>query len=252
MALFPNWLGRVKDAMITVVLWIYYTLGFVVFFAPFYVLAWAMAKDPSEVAQRLNSRFYRTFFLLLRFLVPACRWQIDDAVKTIRGSVVVANHLSYLDSILLISLFPRHTTIAKQRLFHIPILGWVLRISGYLPSSSDGRLAEVMISRMERMPALLAEGGNLLIFPEGTRSRSGAIGTLNTGAFKIARMTNAPIDVVRIDGTANLFKPGRFLFDTCSASIVRVRHLAHILPEYKAADFSREKLMADVREILKN
>jgi 1-acyl-sn-glycerol-3-phosphate acyltransferase len=175
---------------------------------------------------------------------------VDEAVKTIRGSVIVANHSSYLDPILLISFFPRHTTIAKRRLFHIPIYSRVLRLSGYLPSSADGPLADLMLLRMEKMPALLSDGGNLVIFPEGTRSRDGRIGPLNTGAFKIARLCNAPIDVVYIDGTARLFKPGRFLFDTGALNTIRAQHLTRIEPRYGDPDFSLRKLMAQVHDIL--
>lgn len=245
-----KWLQFFKDVVITVALWGYYTIGFVVFFAPFYLLARLFSAEVPRTFQRLNSRFYRWFFVLLRWLVPACRWEVDDAVEAIRGSVVVANHASYLDPILLISFFPRHTTIAKRRLFSIPIYGRMLRLSGYLPSSSDGRLADLMLLRMEQMPALLADGGNLVIFPEGTRSRDGHIGSLNPGAFKIARLCKAPIDVIYMQGTARLFQPGRFVFDTGSPITIRVQHLARIEPRYGDPDFSLRALMAQVQRSL--
>lgn len=245
-----KWLQFFRDALITVTLWAFETIGFVILFAPFYFLAWIFSRDVARSFQRLNSCFYRWFFILVRTLVPACRWQIDDAIKAIGGSVVIANHISYLDPILLFSLFPRHTTIAKRRLFHIPIFGLVLKLSGYLPSASDRLLADLVLSRIEHMPSLLADGGNLVAFPEGTRSRDGRIGSFNTGAFKIARLCNAPIDVLYLEGTARLFKPGRFLFDTGSPNTIYARHLAHIEPCYDDPDFSLRALMAKVREIL--
>ena len=246
----PKWLQFSKDFVITLTLWGYYTVGFVILFAPFYALARLFSPDVARAFQRLNTCFYRWFFVLLRWLVPACRWQVDDALKTIRGSVIVANHASYLDPILLISFFPHHTTIAKRRLFHIPIYGRVLRLSGYLPSAADGPLADLMLQRMEQMPALLADGGNLVVFPEGTRSRDGRIGSLNTGAFKIARLCNAPIDVVYMEGTARLFRPGRFLFDAGALNIIHVQHLARIAPCYGDPDFSLRALMTQVQRIL--
>jgi 1-acyl-sn-glycerol-3-phosphate acyltransferase len=247
----PKWVQSITDFCITVALWSYYTIGFVIFFAPFYLLARLFASDAARAFQRLNACFYGSFFLLLRWLVPACRWQVDDAVTAIRGSVVVANHASYLDPILLISLFKRHTTIAKQRLFHIPVYGWLLRNSGYLPSSPIGSMADLMLLRMEQMPALLAGGGNLVVFPEGTRSRDGQIGVFNPGAFKIARLCNAPIDVVYMEATARLFKPGRFLFDTGRPNTISVRHLAHIAPRYDDPDFSLPALMEHVQNLMK-
>jgi 1-acyl-sn-glycerol-3-phosphate acyltransferase len=247
-----KWHHTLKDLTITLILWGYYTIGFVVLFAPLYACARLFSRDAATAFQRLNARFYRLFFVLLRFLVPACQWRVDPAVKTIRGSVIVANHVSYLDPILLISFFPRHTTIAKQRLFHIPLYGRMLRISGYIPSSADGPLADLILASMEKMPDFLSSGGNLIIFPEGTRSRDGQIGVLNTGAFKIARLCNAPIHVLYMEKTDRLFRPGRFLFDTRSANTVRVEHLACIEPRYDDPGFSLKGLMGQVRGVLED
>jgi 1-acyl-sn-glycerol-3-phosphate acyltransferase len=248
--LHPKWYPGAKDLAITLILWGYYTIGFVILFAPRYILARLFAADVTAAFQRLNARFYHWFFVLLRLLVPRCKWQVDERAKAIRGAVIVANHISYLDPILLISFFPRHATIAKRRLFRIPLYGRMLRLSGYLPSSADGSLAEVMLARMEQMPGLFAAGGNLFVFPEGTRSRDGKIGSFNAGAFKIARLCKVPIDVLYIQNTARLFRPGRFLFDTRSANTVRVEHLTCIQPHYDDPAFSLKALMARVHGIL--
>ena len=53
----------------------------------------------------------------------------------------------------------------------------------------------------------LSSGGNLFIFPEGTRSRDGKIGKFNDGAFKIAKRFEAPIKVLQIKNTNGLFTP---------------------------------------------
>jgi 1-acyl-sn-glycerol-3-phosphate acyltransferase len=247
-----NWHHTFRDLTITLILWGYYTIGFVILFAPFYACARLFSRDVTLSFQRLNNRFYRWFFVLLRLLVPVCQWRIDPAVKRIRGAVIVANHVSYLDPILLISFFPRHTTIAKQRLFHIPLYGRMLRLSGYIPSSADGFFADLMLASMEKMPAFLSGGGNLVVFPEGTRSRDGQIGPLNTGAFKIARLCNAPIHVLYMENTDRLFRPGRFLFDTRSANTVRVEYLTCIEPRYDHFGFSLKGLMGQVRGVLED
>ncbi len=245
-----KWHRTLLDLIITLILWGYYTIGFVVLFAPFYACARLFSTDVTLAFQRLNASFYRWFFVLLRFLVPACRWQVDPTVKTIRGAVIVANHVSYLDPILLISFFPRHTTIVKRRLFRIPLYDRVLRLSGYIPSSADGSLAELMLASMEKMPAFLSGGGNLIIFPEGTRSRDGQIGPLNKGAFKVARMCKAPIHVLYVKNTERLLRPGQFLFDTRSANTVCVEHLACIAPRYDDPGFSLSALIGQVRGML--
>ena len=182
--------------------------------APFYLWAFFFAGQREKSFQRLNSRFYRGFFALARVLMPGHRWQIPPEVRDIRSAVIVCNHRSYLDSILLISLYDKHNTIVKSRLFDIPLFGSMLQWSGYIPSSSQGRFSEMMIQRIEKMPAFLADGGNLIIFPEGTRSQDGRIGRLNKGAFKIARSCRAPIKVLFVRNTEKMFRPGSFSFDT--------------------------------------
>jgi len=242
--------GFLFDLIITLLLWTYYTAGFVLFYAPFYLMAYLFSNDTARNYQRLNSLFYRIFFKLVRRLMPACRWEIDPVAKQIRSSVVVSNHISYHDPILLISLYARHTTIAKARLFKIPIYGKMLALSGYLPSAATGRLADLMLQRMNDMPGHLAAGGNLVIFPEGTRGRDGRIGRLNKGAFKIARLCRAPVKVLFISNTEKLFQPGRFLFNTQRAYTIRVELLAAIDPDYDAGTFSVDALMERVHALL--
>ncbi len=241
-----------KDAAITLVLWGYFTAGFVLFFGPFYLLALLFAKERPAAFQNLNSRFNAGFFRLCRFLIPGHRWQIDPRVRKIRSAVIVCNHVSYLDSILMISLFRRHTTIAKDRLFRIPILGRLLALSGYVPSSGGGRFADLLLNSLDAIAATLDAGGNIIVFPEGTRSRDGKLGALQKGAFKIARYCKAPIKVLRISHTDRMFMPGRFLFDTCTANIIDLKLVEEFMPDYENNAFSIDQLMARVRTVLEN
>ncbi len=245
-----GWMVAAIDLLVTLLLWSYFTIGFVLLFAPFYILAAAAARDRTRAFQRLNHLFYRGFFLLCRMVMPRQRWRIDPALLRVRASVVVCNHVSYIDPLLLIALFVRHTTIVKNRLFGIPVFGWMLGLSGYLPAASSGRLAARMVACMERMPDFLAAGGNLIVFPEGTRSRTGVVGDLNPGAFKIARLCRAPLSVVAIENSDRLFTPGRFVFNTCRANTITVRLIARLTPDYDNPRFSTKALIEDVRELL--
>jgi 1-acyl-sn-glycerol-3-phosphate acyltransferase len=245
--LLPRGVAPAVDLAATLLVWSYFTAGFVLFFSPFYLLATLFCTDRARAFQRLNCFFYRGFFGLCRAIMPRQQWRIDPAFKAISGAVVVCNHLSYIDPLLLISLFPRHTTIVKDRLFRIPIFGWMLGLSGYLPASSQGVQAERLLRRMEQMPGFLAGGGNLIVFPEGTRSRDGAVGALNLGAFKIARLCRAPVAVAAIENSQRLFTPGRFRFNTCQANTVTVTLLDHFTPAYESADFSVKQLIGQVR-----
>ena len=246
----PSWFCKSKDLVLTLLLWGYFTLGFVVLFGPFYILGAVCAPRRHGFYEGLNHYFYRGFFGLCRLLIPSHKWRIDDAVGALRSSVIVCNHVSYIDSILMISLFRRHTTIVKDRLFHMPVMGWVLKLSGYLPSVTEGPLAELMLRRMETITADLAAGTNLFIFPEGTRSRDGRIGPFNPGAFKIARLCRAPLKVLFIRNTNRLFKPDKFLFNTCTANTITVELIAELTPPYDSDNFSIQILMEEVRQLM--
>lgn len=239
-----------KDLAITLCLWLYFTAGFVVIFAPFYLLALVLIRQRQGVYQCLNSLFYRGFFWLCRLMIPRQKWDIDPAVKDIRSTVIVCNHVSYLDSILLVSLYCRHTTIAKDRLFAIPILGSIIKLSGYLPSSGRGQLADLMLDSLEAINLNLKRGGNVIVFPEGTRSRRGRIGDLHKGGFKIAKYCKAPVKVLKISNTDKLFPPGRFLFNSCSHNTIRLTQIAELIPAYDSRDFKINDLVDKVQALL--
>jgi 1-acyl-sn-glycerol-3-phosphate acyltransferase len=243
---------RLKDLSITLLLWAYFTLGFVVFYAPFYLIAFIFAKNRSTAFQRLNNRFYRVFFTICRVTIPRQKWYIDEDVRALRSSIILSNHVSYLDSIFLISLYPRHTTIAKASLFDIPIFGRMIALAGYIPSSGHGRYADLLLNSFGTMKAHLAKGGNIFVFPEGTRSRTGQVGALHKGIFKIAKYCKAPINVLSIQNTDKLFEPGRFLFNTCRNNSIRVTLIDRLSPDYGADDFSIKKLMDEVRRLFEN
>jgi 1-acyl-sn-glycerol-3-phosphate acyltransferase len=239
------------DLVVTLALWGYFTIGFAVLFSPFYLAAAVFARNRQIAFQRLNHYFYRGFFLVLKALVPGITWSVDDRIAGLAGAVVVCNHRSYLDPLLLISLFRRHKTIVKHRLFGIPLFGWMLKSAGYIPSNARGALAEPMLGQIQALPAYLKHGGVLFVFPEGTRSRDGKLGAFTSGAFKLARRCGVPIAVLVVHHTEKLFRPGKFLFNTALRQGPRVRHLTTIAPD-QYADWPLPELMDRVRQIMRS
>ncbi len=251
MPLCPKYLKIFADTAVTLLLWTYFTLGFVIFFAPFYVAAVIFAADRRLAFQKLNHRFLKGFLWLLRKAVPGLTLEIDKRIQGLESCVVVSNHRSYLDPVIMIACFARQSTIVKKDFFHIPIFGRVLQAAGYIPSERKGRLASLLMERIEYMRTYLAEGGVLFVFPEGTRSRTGRIGEFNKGVFKIARNANAPIEVLCITNTDRLFPPGRFLFNTCVRNRIQVRWVGRLSPE-DTGGMPIEHVMAEVREIMES
>lgn len=245
-------LNDIRDFTITLILWVYYIVGYLVLFLP--ICLWVAIFSPArreQTFQRVNHLHHRLFFSLLRILVPNVRWRISEEVRALRSCVIVANHLSFLDPILFVSLFEKQKTIVKSDYFRLPVFGWLLRGSGYIPSMAEGFFAVSMADPIKQMKAYLAAGGNLFIFPEGTRSRTGRIGPLDGGAFKIARLCRlSPICVVRIRNTHKLFPPGKFLFNTRDEVVIEVALAGRIEPDYESGSFSLSGLMAEARALM--
>ena len=245
-----TFLTRVQDFAVTVILWNYYILGFILFFSPFYL--YTLFSSGGEAAfQKWNHRLHRSFFALLRTLAPRVKWRVSEEVKALRSSVIIANHLSFLDPILFVSLFEKQKTIVKSDYFRYLVFGWILRRSGYMPSTAEGLFSAGMIDQIKAMQDYLATGGNLFIFPEGIRSRNGRIGPFDKGSFKIARLCQAsPIRVVLIRNTHKLFPPDRFLFNTHDEVFIDVELAGSIEPDYGSDAFSLSALMDEAHALM--
>ena len=213
---------RASDLGVTLILWTYFTVGFVLFFLVFYLLAYLFARDYETAFQRLNHIFYKGFLGLVKLLIPRHSWRINENVMALRSSVIICNHVSYLDPLIMIALFSRHKTIVKAKFFKTPIFGWFLKNSGYIPAASEGPFSQMMIEQVTNLQRFLTKGGNLFVFPEGTRRRDGQAALFNKGALKLARLCQAPIHVLQISNTDVLFPPGRFLFNNRVRNRVRV------------------------------
>jgi 1-acyl-sn-glycerol-3-phosphate acyltransferase len=243
---------RTVDFFITTLLWFYFLIGYLFLLLLFYLPAYIFAENSSIALQNLNHLHLKIFFKLVHFLIPRTRFIISKEVRDIHSSVIVCNHVSYLDPILLISIFQRQRTIVKNTFFKVPIFGWFLRKSGYVPSAPSEMLGAAMINNLENIKEHLAAGGNLFVFPEGTRSRDGKLASFNKGVFSIARYCNAPLKLVFIDGTNNLFRPGYFSFNTREFNKIAVELIGTLEPDYKGINFSISAVADQARAIFEN
>nr|WP_319392550.1 lysophospholipid acyltransferase family protein [uncultured Desulfobacter sp.] len=247
-----TWLDFVRDLVITLFLWGYFMFGFILFFSPFYLIAFVCPPMREAAIQCLNSLFYKGFFFWVRMLMPGITWHVDPAVKALGNCIIVCNHVSYLDPLVMISLFRRHKTIVKATFFKVPIFGWVLRAAGYIPSMPKGRMAGLMVKQTKTLASFLETGGILFVFPEGTRNRNADKGVLefHSGVFKMARLCRSPINMLVIRNTDKLFTPGRFLFHTDFSGTISVELAGRIQPDYDKESVSTAKLMAQAGAIL--
>src|SRR5437762_14112419 len=118
---------------------------------------------------------YRFAWCLFRVVFAVYfRWRVYHPERVpIRGPVILAaNHASYLDPPLIGSGLKREINyLARESLFRFPILGNVLRSWNCVPVDREGGGAAGLKAILDRLPA----GGAILLFPEGTRSRTGQL-----------------------------------------------------------------------------
>jgi 1-acyl-sn-glycerol-3-phosphate acyltransferase len=116
-----------------------------------------------------------------------------DGAEQLRkpGRLVVANHPTLLDVVLLVSQMPEVDCIVKQGLWRNPFLRWPVSWAGYLPNSEGEQL-------IEECAATLKRGHSLLVFPEGTRSVPGEPLRMQRGAAHIALTADSEILPVTI------------------------------------------------------
>ena len=136
--------------------------------------------------------------------------------------ILMANHQSYTDVPVLFSLCRPFKWMADEDLFKIPFFGWSMRLCGYIPVRR-GDLHEAKHT-LEKAKEWLSKGISVFIFPEGTRSHTGAFGRFRTGGFQLAADTQTPIVPVVVVGTRQLLPRGSWVFR------LGARPQIHILP----------------------
>lgn len=112
-----------------------------------------------------------------------------DALAAEGPMVIVCNHLSLLDAVLVASRVPGAICIAKASLWDNPALGGSVRLAGYIRNDAPLRL-------LRDAAAALSEGSKLLVFPEGTRSDGNGLGPFKPGFVLMARRASVPIQTV--------------------------------------------------------
>lgn len=134
-----------------------------------------------------------------------------DNLKAIRAGILIANHASYIDSVVLMAAIPSSFHfIAKRRLADYPLIGTVIRNAGHVTVEKAD--VSQRLAGAEDIAALLRTNELLMIFPEGTFLRPAALLPFRLGAFKAAVDTRQPIVPIAIRGTRRMLPDGTWLF----------------------------------------
>lgn len=113
--------------------------------------------------------------------------------------MIVSNHQSGADILVLFRLYRHYKWVAKQSLFYYPFIGWNMWMNGYISIVRTRGRSKLMM--MDKAVNAVRSGNSVILFPEGTRTHDGNIQPFKTGAFRLALDTKSPILPVAIIGT---------------------------------------------------
>lgn len=157
-----------------------------------------------------------------------------DTLRDERGLIFVANHPTMLDALLLVSRLPRSACIMKAELMHNVFLGAGARLARYIRNDSARTMVRLAVED-------LRAGGQLVIFPEGTRTVSPPLNTFRPGVTLIAKLADAPIQTVFIDTDSPYLGKGWPLWRVPPLPIVfRLRLGARFAPHPDSGALLRE------------
>ena len=221
-----EWLGRLFG---TAVGWGAFGLGCLVWAVlvvpPALLLSqlWSPARQHFNDVTRGALRFYVAILPFMRLRV------VGRERSAPRPCVLVVNHQSRLDPIVMMALEPRLSGPARRYLLRTPALGAVLRLAGFYEAEvgEPAPLARLLSSAGEAR----GRGGALLFFPEGTRSPDGAIGPFRRGAFRLAVDAALPIQPVVLEGM-DVLPPTTWIVRKPWRYPVTVSYLPPLQPPY--------------------
>lgn len=180
-----------------------FTIVMFVIFATVWVLT--VLFDRNRVVCHHVSRFWsKTIFRL-------CPWwkvRVTGMENVIYGRsyVVVSNHQAMLDIPLLYVLPFNFKWVSKKEVYKIPIFGWVLWMHGDVAIERGG--AASTKAMLQKCEDYLKDGVGIIMFPEGTRTKTGCVNAFKEGAMILAQQSGADILPVVIDGTFDAFGKG--------------------------------------------
>ena len=161
-------------------------------------------------------------------LLTGFHYTIDNPHHIVIGdhpSVIISNHQSHIDIMLLMSQSTKFVVMVKDYIWYNPVFHTVAKYMDCFPLSMDGEAKELLMKRVTE------EGYSIMVFPEGTRTTTGEIGRFHRGAFYYAEQFQLPIQPVIIEVLCDYMTRKQFCIRPNQVTM-------HVLPEVAPDDLS--------------
>ena len=227
------------------VFWLFLVVSSLLLF-PVALLIWAATVlfDKRLVVLHQFTCFWASLY---SWLNPVWRVHVEgrEKIDPKVAYVMVANHQSLLDILVLFRLFVHFKWVSKIENFRVICIGWNMSLNRYIKlRRGDKESVEQMMAACEQT---LREGSSIMMFPEGTRSADGRLKAFKHGAFTLAQRVGVPILPIVVEGTAAALPKRGFVLQGRHA--IRIRVLDAI-PYARVASLSVDALTEHVRSII--
>jgi 1-acyl-sn-glycerol-3-phosphate acyltransferase len=234
------------DILRSIIVWLIGITIILIFF-PITLIIWLMVL-PFDKNRTVAHWLLVIQSYIISHLVPIWSIRIKGREKAKAGTtyVIISNHQSILDILIINCLRYRFKWISKIEVNGVPILGWYLKMADYITvDRGDKESKQKMILDAYEC---LKKNISIMIFPEGTRSVDNEISFFKRGAFQLAISTGNPILPVIIDGTGNVLPKHGIIFGGFHKIDIRV--LDPVRPESFGTN-DCDQLAAKFQEMMK-
>jgi len=223
--------------------WLWFILTNIAMFAIACVI-WLFSRPAGRKLFLLHqfSSFWGHSYMWLNPLWPT-RIYGRKNIRHGKTYVIISNHQSMLDILVLYGLFRHYKWVSKKENFSIPIIGWLMRLNNYVELNRSSKKS--YLDTMDHIKWHLGRGNSVMMFPEGTRGQAGELLPFKEGAFRMALDNKVGIIPVLLDGTAGTIPKGKIILS--GRTRIRVRIYPEI-PYEQFRDKESKQLMSEVRE----
>jgi len=210
-------MSRLWQTIVSIWAWLVLVACIVLWFPVLAVVR--LLTAPFDRGRYIPGRIFRKIGPAMATLNPLWHFRYSGTMPKDprRPFVVVSNHESFTD-ILLISHLPWEMKwLSKAELFRIPIMGWMMWLVGDIPVKRG--FGPSALEAMERCRKALGNRVSVMIFPEGTRSKTSELLPFKDGAFRLAIEAGVPILPLAVSGTATALRKHDWRFGRSDAEV---------------------------------
>jgi 1-acyl-sn-glycerol-3-phosphate acyltransferase len=199
--------------------WAWFVLGIIVIiWVPMVALVWVVTV-PFDKGRYWPGWLFRKLCVVHNWFNPLWRFRtsgvkIDDPR---RPYVILSNHESFVDMLLLSHLPWEMKWLSKETVFKIPLVGWLMTMAGDVRLIRGNK--ESIVEAMKDCSDRLGKRTSVMLFPEGTRTRDGSLGQFKDGAFRLAIEHQVPILPMVVNGTREALQAGSWKMNVTDAEV---------------------------------